>query len=63
MGVRLTDPIPVPFPRAAPSPGMTIAGRTTTTPPVGHPFACEGDYLPPHAVCGAGHGWLTSNAS
>ena len=57
MGVRLTDPIPVPFPRAAPSPGMTmagmtIAGMTTTTPSCYaalaiHPFACEGDCLPP----------------
>ena len=38
MGVRLTAPIPA-------CAGMTIAGRTTTTPPVGHPFACEGELL------------------
>ena len=34
MGVRLTDPIPVPFPRAAPSPGMTTTTPSAARPPL-----------------------------
>jgi hypothetical protein len=45
MGVRLTAPIPVPFPRAAPSPGMTTTTPSVTLRVPRHPFACEGELL------------------